>query len=97
LLERIYRDEIRHVAHGLKWFRRWKNPSESDWDAFCRHLKFPLSPTRAKGVTMNVEGRRDAGFDDRFINELRVHAQSKGRTPNVFVFNPFSEVLIAEG
>ena len=35
LLERIYRDEIGHVAYGLKWFRRWKNPSESDWEAFC--------------------------------------------------------------
>ena len=30
LLEKIYRDEIGHVAYGLKWFRRWKNPSESD-------------------------------------------------------------------
>jgi len=40
LLERIYRDEIGHVAYGLKWFRRWKNPGESDWEAFCRQLKF---------------------------------------------------------
>ncbi|MGN6644272.1 MAG: DUF455 family protein, partial [Verrucomicrobiota bacterium] len=38
LLEKIYRDEIGHVAYGLKWFRRWKNPNESDWDAFCRQL-----------------------------------------------------------
>ncbi len=63
LLERIHRDEIAHVAHGLKWFRRWKNPDESDWAAFCRQLKFPLSPQRAKGFTLNVEGRRAAGLD----------------------------------
>ena len=62
LLEKIYRDEIGHVAYGLKWFRRWKNPDESDWDAFCRQLKFPLSPQRAKGITLNVAGRRAAGL-----------------------------------
>jgi uncharacterized ferritin-like protein (DUF455 family) len=97
LLEKIYRDEIGHVAYGLKWFRRWKNPNESDWEAFCRQLKFPLSPQRAKGITLNVEGRRAAGLDAAFIAELDVYSQSKGRTPNVFVFNPFAEARIALG
>jgi hypothetical protein len=97
LLEKIYRDEIGHVAYGLKWFRRWKNPDENDWNAFCRTLKFPLSPQRAKGFSLNVEGRRAAGFDSRFIAELNVYSQSKGRTPSVFVFNPFAEGRIAEG
>lgn len=97
LLEKIYRDEIGHVAYGLKWFRRWKNPNESDWEAFCRTLKFPLSPQRAKGFTVNFEGRRAAGLDDHFIAELNVFSQSKGRTPGVFVFNPFAEGRVAEG
>ena len=97
LLERIHRDEIAHVAYGLKWFRRWKNPNESDWDAFCRQLKFPLSPQRAKGFSINVEGRRAAGFDPQFIAELNVYSHSKGRTPSVFVFNPFAEGRIARG
>jgi uncharacterized ferritin-like protein (DUF455 family) len=97
LLERIYRDEIGHVAYGLKWFRRWKNPGESDWEAFCRQLKFPLSPQRAKGLTLNVEGRRAAGLDAAFVAELNVYSQSKGRTPTVFVFNPFAEGYIAHG
>ena len=97
LLEKIYHDEIAHVAYGLKWFRRWKNPNESDWEAFCRTLKFPLSPQRAKGFTLNVEGRRAAGIDDAFIEELNVYSQSKGRTPTVFVFNPFAEGRIAQG
>jgi uncharacterized ferritin-like protein (DUF455 family) len=97
LLERIYHDEIGHVATGLKWFRRWKNPQESDWAAFCRQLKFPLSPSRAKGLTLNVEGRRAAGFDSTFIAELNVYSQSKGRTPNVFYFNPFTEAYIDRG
>jgi uncharacterized ferritin-like protein (DUF455 family) len=97
LLERIYRDEIGHVAYGLKWFRKWKNPGESDWDAFCRQLKFPLSPQRAKGLTLNVEGRRAAGLDENFVAELNVYSHSKGRTPSVFVFNPFAEGYIALG
>ena len=97
LLKKIYRDEIGHVAHGLKWFRRWKNPDESDWDVFCRQLKFPLSPQRAKGISLNVAGRRAAGFDAQFIAELDVFSQSKGRTPNVFIFNPFAEARIAHG
>ncbi len=97
LLEKIYRDEIGHVAYGLKWFRRWKNPAESDWDAFCRTLKFPLSPQRAKGFALNVAGRRAAGLDPQFIAQLNVYSQSKGRTPSVFVFNPFTEGRLAEG
>ena len=91
LLEKIYRDEIGHVAYGLKWFRRWKNPGENDWDAFCRVLKFPLSPQRAKGLTLNVAGRKAAGLDEHFIAELNVYSQSRGRTPSVFVFNAFAE------
>jgi len=97
LLEKIYRDEIGHVAYGLKWFRRWKNPDDSDWDAFCRQLRFPLSPQRAKGITLNVAGRRAAGLDPQFIAALDVFSQSRGRTPNVFVFNLFAEACIARG
>ena len=97
LLERIYRDEIAHVAYGLKWFRRWKASGESDWDAFCRHLKFPLSPQRAKGFHLNIDGRRAAGFDSDFIARLEVFSQSKGRTPTVFLFNPFAEGYLASG
>ncbi len=97
LLEKIYRDEIGHVAYGLQWFRRWKNPDASDWDAFCRTLKFPLSPQRAKGFSLNVEGRRAAGFDAQFIAEMQVYSQSKGRTPSIFIFNPFAEGRIAAG
>lgn len=97
LLQKIYRDEIGHVAYGLKWFRKWKNPSESDWDAFCRQLKFPLSPARAKGFSINVEGRRAAGLPPEFIENLNVFSQSKGRTPTVFFFNPLTEARIAGG
>ncbi|MCH2065048.1 MAG: ferritin-like domain-containing protein [Roseibacillus sp.] len=91
ILERIYRDEIGHVSYGLKWFRRWKSEG-SDWQEFVTGLHLPLSAARAKGAfPFNEEGRREAGFDEDFIRELRVCAQSKGRTPNVFWFNPGAE------
>ncbi len=97
LLDRIYHDEIAHVAHGLKWFRKWKNPQQSDWEAFCGLLKFPLSAQRAKGPVFNIEGRLAAGLEPGFIDALKIYAQSKGRTPSVFFFNPFAEGRIACG
>ncbi len=97
LLGRIYQDEIGHVAYGLKWFRKWKSPDLSDWEAFCRQLKFPLSPQRAKGPGLNREARLAAGFDEQFVAELNVYSKSKGRTPDVFWFNPLAEGYIALG
>lgn len=92
ILDRIYRDEISHVNYGLEWFRRWKEPGQSDWDSFRNRLVFPLSPSRAKGQKVfNREGRRQAGLDDAFIDQLEVYMQSKGRTPNVYHFNPDAE------
>ncbi len=98
ILERIYRDEIGHVSYGLKWFRRWKREG-SDWRRFVTGLHLPLSAARAKGAfSFNERGRREAGLDEEFIRELRVYAQSKGRTPNVFWFNPGAEEsLVSSG
>lgn len=92
ILGRIYRDEIAHVGHGLKWLRRWKEEKESDWDAFRRGLKFPLSPVRAKGLApFNEDGRRLAGLDEDFIERLRAFEQSRGRAPDVRQFHPAAE------
>lgn len=97
VLERIYSDEVRHVGYGLKWFRRWRQ-SNSDWQQFVSGLDLPLSPARAKGAFgFNEEGRREAGFDEDFIKELRVCGQSRGRTPNVFWFNPGGEESLVAG
>ena len=95
ILDRIYRDEIGHVSYGLDWFRQWKSPGESDWESFRQRLTFPLSPCRAKGRGFfNREGRLEAGLDPDFVNQLEVFTQSRGRTPNVFHFNPQAEIAI---
>ncbi len=97
ILERIHIDEIGHVGHGLKWFRRWHDADESDWDAYRRVVRFPLTPSRAKGIGFQVEARRRAGLPEDFISELGVYSHSKGRTPDVYLFNPACEAEIAYG
>ncbi len=97
ILARIHRDEIGHVGYGLKWFRRWKDPALSDWEAFQNELEFPLSPSRAKAEPFNPEARRKAGLDDEFIRELFVYSKSKGRTPTIYLFNPRAEIRLGKG
>ncbi len=92
VLEKIHLDEIGHVGHGVKWFRRWKQRGETDWDGFRRCLSFPLTPARAKGLApFNAESRRLAGLDDDFIRHLEVCEISRGRTPVLHWFNPSAE------
>lgn len=92
VLEKIHLDEIGHVGHGLKWFRKWKAEGESDWAAYRRCIHFPLTPARAKGLApFNAESRRLAGLDEDFISHLEVCEVSRGRTPVVHWFNPNAE------
>ncbi|MEX2581283.1 MAG: DUF455 family protein [Verrucomicrobiales bacterium] len=97
ILRRVHEDEISHVGYGLRWFRRWKNEGDSDWTALEKQLSFPLSPSRAKGpqASFSAEGRHRAGFDEDYIKKLSLFERSKGRTPNVFHFNPEAENRIA--
>lgn len=96
VLEKIYQDEIGHVGHGVKWFRRWKEQGQTDWDAFRKSMVFPFSAAKAKGLApFNAEGRRLAGFDEEFIRQLEVCEQSRGRTPVVHWFNPYAEAHVA--
>lgn len=92
VLEKIHLDEIGHVGHGLKWFRKWKSHGETDWSAYRRNISFPLTPARAKGLApFNRESRRIAGLDEDFINNLEVCEVSRGRTPVLHWFNPNAE------
>jgi len=96
ILHKIYHDEIAHVGYGVKWLRRWKQKAQSDWDAWNKQLHFPLSPIRAKGMApFNEEGRRKAGLDDDFINRVRHFQSSRGRSPDLYWFNPDIELSTA--
>ena len=41
ILEKVHRDEIGHVRHGLQWFREWKSEDQSEWEAYQNALLFP--------------------------------------------------------
>ena len=97
LLKQIYEDEIGHVQHGLHWFRQWKNPEQSDWEAYQQSLVFPMSPQRGRGpnIRFNRDGRIAAGLDESFIDAIEVFRQSRGRAPIVRWFDPASEAELA--
>ena len=95
ILERIYKDEIGHVKHGLHWFRKWHESNVSDWKAYRNLLAEPLTPSRAKGIGFNFNGRSQAGLSEDFIAELEIYTHSKGRCPAVHVFDPSCELQIA--
>jgi uncharacterized ferritin-like protein (DUF455 family) len=103
VLERVYREEIGHVKHGLAWFNRFRDEeagpgsAEDEWDAYLRLLPPPMTPRRAKGIGYSVESRRLAGLSERFIRELEVYGGSKGRPSVLWVFNPLCDAEIVRG
>ncbi len=102
ILDRVYRDEIGHVRHGVTWFNRWRAApeapqDESDWQAYLRLLPRPMTPRRAKGIGFTTEGRLEAGLSQEFVRELEVFNGSKGRPPVIWIYNPWCDAEIARG
>jgi uncharacterized ferritin-like protein (DUF455 family) len=91
IMEEVLHDEIAHVAHGVRWFNEWREDGLSMWDAYRKELTFPLTPARAKGMDFFRAPRVKAGLPADFIDRLRVYNHSKGRTPDVWLFNPDAE------
>jgi uncharacterized ferritin-like protein (DUF455 family) len=97
LMQQVLSDELKHVKHGLDWFKRWKHENVSDWQAFCFALGAEINPSRAKGQILRVDYRQSIGFSDDYINSLRVYSRSKGRLPRVMFFNPEAEEEVRLG
>jgi hypothetical protein len=94
ILDRVHREEIVHVARGLKWLPRSGGTLWQDWVA---HLPPPLTPRRARGPEPDREGRRRAGLPDDFVEQVLVYGHSRGRAPDVYLWNPGCEEEIARG
>ncbi|MCC6646260.1 MAG: DUF455 family protein [Polyangiaceae bacterium] len=68
IARQVGEEEIVHVKFAKVWFERWAGPLLLD--AWARELPAPLSPALLRGVPMDVEARRRAGFDDEFLRRL---------------------------
>jgi uncharacterized ferritin-like protein (DUF455 family) len=69
ILQRIYRDEIRHVAAGMDWFRfaceSLSEPPEAVWQRLVReHFRGVVKPP------FNVSARDEAGLSREFYAGL---------------------------
>jgi len=95
VLDRVLADEIRHVAHGRGWLERWAPPAETLFERHRAALPAPLTLRRAKGPTFRTAERRAAGLPERYIEELRVHSDGRGRRPDLWRFNPEADEAAA--
>ena len=87
VFERVYRDEIRHVALAARWLERLSPEHAGDLvTAYDAAVPYPLAAARAKGRRFNAAGRRAAGLADAFIEHVRTARSSQelagaGRPP----------------
>jgi uncharacterized ferritin-like protein (DUF455 family) len=93
VLQVVYEDEIRHVAHGVRWFSLLRGGL--DFEGYAQALARPLTPGRAKGHRFDREGRLRAGLSAAFVDALEVAPVWRGRPCRVFSFDPFVEEHVA--
>lgn len=72
LMAQIQKDEIHHVAFGLRWLKHFSSPQDNTFDTYTAHLTGYNSPDRARGKQwFNEEARRAAGLDEDFIDKMK--------------------------
>jgi uncharacterized ferritin-like protein (DUF455 family) len=96
LLWAVYEDECFHVQVGVDMMNELRG-KQSQWDFYCENLLEPLSPARAKAAPFLEEPRRKIGLDEGFIQQLKHYQRSKGRPPDVYLFNGLAEKDMIQG
>jgi uncharacterized ferritin-like protein (DUF455 family) len=71
LMDKIYQDEISHVAFGYGWLKKENKSSNCFHEKWLDHLPDLIEPKRAKGPLFNPEGRKKAGLKEDYILFLK--------------------------
>lgn len=80
LLDRIYRDEIGHVALGTKWHRRACARRGLDAERHLLALARPFLPRR-RPAALDRDGRLRAGFTERELGLLEAPPAARADAP----------------
>lgn len=97
LLKEVHDDEIKHVAHGVKWFNEWRDQNESEYDSYKNLLPYPMTPRRARGTLIFAgESRRKSGMSEDFVEFVRIAGGSRGKVPHYFFFNAQVELEFSQ-
>ncbi|MFZ5440901.1 MAG: DUF455 family protein [Myxococcota bacterium] len=64
----IVREEEAHAAFALHWFREFTG--DLAFDSWRTYLPAPLSPLMTRGLPINLEARRRAGYPEDFLAAL---------------------------
>ena len=96
LMDRVYRDEIRHVAHGVRWFEQLGGQGgASMYPAWRRELPHPMTTARARGPQFDRDGRLEAGLPSAYVDALEASGGSRGRVPDLWVADLMAEARLA--
>ena len=74
VLKIVYEDEISHVARGRMYLEKELAVNQSLWDYYQSVLPENITPSRAKGMIFDDEGRTKAGLGDHFIQSLKEYS-----------------------
>lgn len=70
VLERVHRDERRHVAFGLRWLVELSPAGADPARTWTDQLRWPLRPALARGPRLHADVRRELGFDPGLLDLL---------------------------
>ncbi len=97
VLQRVLDDEVGHVALGLRWFEKWRDPDVPLFDAHRDAMKPPLQIVRAKAAVFEEGPRIRAGLPQAYIDRLRTCGGSRGKPARVWWFNGAVEHEVDQG